>query len=619
MPGPCGTCSLKPKNIEQNTAASWVAKLSSTTCGILRSPLTQSAEGHHGAPSVDPHATNETKTLGQSTHKVSAHGTNTFAPTPQFQASTPRVPAVLRKKQRRTKTTPENAKATSGLRVNAIPSSVQEEDETELLCELPAKVELMYELPAKAGPVSHLETLPSQLLATRAKNASQRTIPRKRLPQAPTISEIGTSDLGVRNNLDMNTRGVSPQIVAMKPLPPAPTPEKKSFAEYAASDVKRTSAKLTKRQPLSASAVGAWSQGPIAKSPLAAHPVALPQGLQAPPELTDRHSQTDQQVAELFLGEKLGARQVNAKTLAILNGGQQSYNYDQAAEHYFHDESPKSQSRMPATPAYVQDSELSLAVPRQSGNRNTAAAAARAPTVLRSGCPDSSQQDLKTFLSGLQRNTNSAPPPPSRDGAKATRTPNVLRSGRPDSTYISSSVGQIPGWHDAISHTRPISEASNTQAAGNKKKNREACLSQNDVQRWDEFISENPITPKTRKAVKSDFQIPDFTDFGPLHMMGKLKSREEVRMSARISKPGLHDYYTATLNTKATASELPAFFARRMEKGGKGENGIDTQSYGLAPRLQKPHRASPQPSCAWDGLVAKACSSRESLNARTTK
>jgi hypothetical protein len=210
-------------------------------------------------------------------------------------------------------------------------------------------------------------------------------------------------------------------------------------------------------------------------------------------------------------------------------------------------------------------------------------------------------QDAELFFAGGQCDPETLAALEAGNRAKEVRrTPTILRAGhpnsacisqtvisRPDSTYTSPAVGQVPDWHE-------------TSPTDQKSSNRHAKLSIKDEASWEEFVLTYPTTPEMRHAA----ELP------ALSFKKKAKeSREEIRMSSRISRPGLHDTYTAS--PKASSAELSA------EKGGmakrKGKLQKKMKSKGQVPRHTDNRSLEPEAACVWDEVVAKACVSLESI------
>jgi len=267
-----------------------------------------------------------------------------------------------------------------------------------------------------------------------------------------------------------------------------------------------------------------------------------------------RNSRTDEQAAELFFHGDYTAGQYDSQTLAALHGGHSS-------------EGPKE--------------------------------VLRTPTVLRTG-----QQPAHTYYHELAADLFCSP---GSSNEAPARTPTVLLSGRPDSTYKIPTVGQIPAHYSTANALVPAPASS----ADLKNSHRHAKLSASQENLWDALVSAIPPTPEM-KASETAPQLPALPILQPLSVMGKPKIKEEIRMSARISRPGLHDSYirSGNMNAKATMFELPAL------AGAKGGLSAQQKQQGQVPRLrrQETRQLQPQPACAWDEIILQACASRDTLS-----
>jgi len=270
-------------------------------------------------------------------------------------------------------------------------------------------------------------------------------------------------------------------------------------------------------------------------------------------DVDDRHSRADEQSTELFFSGDYTAGQYHAQTLGTLHGGRPS-------------QAPKE--------------------------------VLRTPTILRAGQKPTHSQvyepAFELFVS-----------PGSSDEVPA-RIPTVLRPGRPDSTYKIPTVGQIPSHFSTVTHRAPAT----ANAADLKTSHRHAKLSASQEAMWGSVVS--GLAPTLETKAETAPQLPQLPSLPPLSAMGKPQSKESIRMSSRISRPGLHDFYTKGGNThaKAAIAELPALAGTRW-----GLSAEPTQQ-GQVPRLrrQETRQFRLQTGCAWDELVLQACASRDTLS-----
>ena len=209
------------------------------------------------------------------------------------------------------------------------------------------------------------------------------------------------------------------------------------------------------------------------------------------------------------------------------------------------------------------------------------------------------QQDAELFFSQYDPKTLLALEAGSRAAKEMGRVPTVLRAGRPrpDSTYVSPTVGQIPSYYNTASEQ--------------KFSNRHANLSPREEATWVEFILTHPTTSEmAATAVDLPPSLPQFTKLPALSL------KEEIHLSSRISRPGLHDSYISSPKPPEELSASPASGKKRA-KAGKTSNGKLQKKSRQVPRHRDGRPFSPEPECVWDEIVCKACVSLESLSMKS--
>jgi hypothetical protein len=206
------------------------------------------------------------------------------------------------------------------------------------------------------------------------------------------------------------------------------------------------------------------------------------------------------------------------------------------------------------------------------------------------------QQDAELFFRQYDAKTLAVLEAGSRAAKEARRVPAVLRAGhpRPDSTYVTPTVGQIPAYCNA--------------ASDQKFSNRHAKLSTGEEATWENFILTHPTTPEmAATAVDLPPSLPQ------LIKLPALQLNEEIRLSYRISCPGLHDSYISSPKPPEELSASPASGNKRAKGGKRGSGKLQKKSR-QAPRHRDGRPFSPEPECVWDEIVCKACVSLESLS-----
>jgi hypothetical protein len=213
-------------------------------------------------------------------------------------------------------------------------------------------------------------------------------------------------------------------------------------------------------------------------------------------------------------------------------------------------------------------------------------------------------QDAELFFAGGQCDTETLAALEAGNRAKEARQiPTILRVGRPnsarisqtltshpDSAYTSPIVGQALVWHEP-------------SPADQKSSHRHVKLSVKDSASWEEFVLAYPTTPEMRHAVEPP----------ALSLKKQAKeNREEIRMSTRISRPGLHDIYTAS--PKPSAAELSAEKVGMTKEKRKLQTKMKVKSREQVPQHTNNRNFEPEPACVWDEVVAKACVSLESIS-----
>lgn len=385
--------------------------------------------------------------------------------------------------------------------------------------------------------------------ATAAATPRQQKLARKPLPPRP--QEKYAIELPSENTYQTkpNTAFATQQMPPRKLLPP--TTAKKSFAEHVAAKV------TTHMQPLPASASTYFSdQTQFRQPPFAAPPVFSATEIDGKAMLpkVNRYSRADEQAGELFLGGDYTIRQYDPEALAALHGGSQ------------HNATTAS-TEVNRTPTIL-----------SAGPRNSQPYARDYKLNSKLFYPEGIPRPTKpTTLAGERYSYHFSAEAP------VARAPTVLRPGHPDSTYVSPTVGQIPAYFN----THPASPDDRRES------NRHAQLSLQEEESWQCFVSAHPTTPEMKIAGKLgfDLELPKLPKLEPLSlsMQGKPKTRkEEIRLSSRISRPGLCDSYIAS------PKELPAASVSKM-KAGRG--GVETE-----------------PVCTWDQGVLKACASIETIS-----
>jgi hypothetical protein len=209
------------------------------------------------------------------------------------------------------------------------------------------------------------------------------------------------------------------------------------------------------------------------------------------------------------------------------------------------------------------------------------------------------QQDAELFFSQYDPKTLLALEAGSRAAKEAIRVPTVLRAGRPrpDSTYVSPTVGQIPSYYNTASEQ--------------KSSNRHAKLSTREEATWVDFILTHPTMPEmAATAVDLPPSLPQLTKLPALNLV------EEVHLSSRISRPGLHDSYISSPKPPEELFASPASGKKRAKRGKTGNGKLQKKSRQV-PRHSDGRPFRPEPECVWDEIVCKACVSLESLSMKS--
>ena len=209
------------------------------------------------------------------------------------------------------------------------------------------------------------------------------------------------------------------------------------------------------------------------------------------------------------------------------------------------------------------------------------------------------QQDAELFFSQYDPKTLLTLEAGSRAAKEARRGPTVLRAGRPrpDSTYVSPTVGQIPSYYNT--------------ASSQKSSNQHAKLSTREQATWENFNLAHPtMLEMAATAVDLPPSLPQ------LIKLPALSLNDEIHLSSRISRPGLHDSYISSPKPTEELSASPASGKKRA-KGGKTGNGKLQKKSRQVPRHRDGRPFSPEPECVWDEMVCKACVSLESLSMKS--
>jgi hypothetical protein len=461
--------------------------------------------------------------------------------------------------------------------------------------------------PRLGPPVSPLDTLPSQqqkLFPKVPESIKRREHPRRKRSSNPPIkSEFGEPHLGGQHGWKINT----PKAAVEKPTQERlATPVKSSRAEQAENNAQQNEKKLSHRKPLPVSAASLWTDAekPEGISPLTKIPIiVLTAPIESQPSPAKRRSRSDEQVAELFLGG----------------------NFTTADE-------TKNETRIRSAPPIL-PAGLFWQPARHAQEQNRAGTASnntkpgfagfyQGPPVMSGAFPDAMNYPKVG-------NNN-----PMKDKAKVQSMPTVHRIGRRDDTYKADSVGQIPIQYDT---TR-------------KFENRKARLTKKEEDAWSQYLGCAGLTEPGRTE-NTRAKDEKWAGFGPcfhqshaqdggierptpgVHELASgpnplrppaqgpasMRIKEEMRMSSRISRPGLYDYYAQPVKLELPTARTPT---KRMEMGTaptKGEVSVySKQPRGQVPTVRLPdlrHIPSfrPQAECTWDRLVVKAVASIESI------
>jgi hypothetical protein len=186
----------------------------------------------------------------------------------------------------------------------------------------------------------------------------------------------------------------------------------------------------------------------------------------------------------------------------------------------------------------------------------------RTPTILRPGQQKSSECVPNTKLFSEETPRPFRPmtlfPPQAHPRfsyhfsaeAPVARAPNVLRPGYPESRYVPRTVDRTRAYFDPY-----------------------------------------PAPTPPDQKMEFDLELPKLPYLQPLSlsMQWQPKRGQEPRISSRISRPGLHDAYAAS-------PKLPPPGLSTVSAKAKEGNGM------------------PEPQCAWDQIILKACASIESIS-----
>lgn len=195
------------------------------------------------------------------------------------------------------------------------------------------------------------------------------------------------------------------------------------------------------------------------------------------------------------------------------------------------------------------------------------------------------QQAAELFLDTAP--TAPSPSPPKHRNLK--EMPSLLIPGKRDSTFKAQSVGQVPAHYDTTLL---------------KSCNRKAKLSAEEEADWDKYLAwAGPSSQNTSTQTKKMVEKVETTQSEKVRTKGK----DTMRMSSRVSRPGLHDFYTPN-EAPAIPAELPTTAPITMMS--KGVMSAPKQSRGQVPTPQ----VRSKPESEWDRVVMKAMVSIDSLN-----
>jgi hypothetical protein len=195
------------------------------------------------------------------------------------------------------------------------------------------------------------------------------------------------------------------------------------------------------------------------------------------------------------------------------------------------------------------------------------------------------QQAAELFLDAAP----SASSPSSPKHRSLEEMPSLLIPGKRDSTFKAQSVGQVPAHYDTTLL---------------KSCNRKAKLTAEEEADWDKYLGW--AGPSFQNASTQTTKMVEKVETTQSEKVGT-KGKDTIRMSSRISRPGLHDFYTPN---KALAISAELLTTAPITMMSKGEMSSSKQSRGQVPMLQ----VRSEPESEWDRVVMKAMVSIDSLN-----